>query len=279
MADERTGTCISCQERDPLPELAPVCGVCRSRTRGQLVEIPDLCAVLAAGPRPELQAGPAQLIRVVAIDVLDDGLVLVESHEHHARPITIAAGAIPGPPAGPRVAAAGDAAPVPVRLDTVDLLAPARRHTSATVALAYPEQDDDQIGHLSAATVLDGWCRDLAETRRETVPRTLVYQQCRYLLDRLDWACTEHPAVDELATEIGHLWSVLRRAAGLAPPQPELCEGVPCRNLDCDLKTLYRVPGSRYIECASCGMLLTDEEYDRWVKLLAAAVKRPRSAA
>lgn len=279
MSDDRTGSCICCQQRDPLPELAPVCGVCRSRTRGQLVEIPDLCAFLRARPRPELEAGPARQLLDVRVEVLDDGQVLTYIRRHHARDVHVNAGAIPGQPTGPRVTAAGHAAPVPVRLDIVDLLAGARRHTSATVALAYPEQDDDQIGHLSAATVLDGWCRDVAEIRREHGPAPHPAAQCRYLADRLDWAFVEHPAVDELAAEIGHLWSVLRRAAGLTPPQPELCEGVPCKTIECDLKTLYRIPGTDWVECSSCGRLLTESEYQAWVRLLLAAAKRPRSAA
>lgn len=61
-------------------------------------------------------------------------------------------------------------------------------------------------------------------------------------------------------------------------PKPELCEGVPCKSIECDLKTLYRVPGSDYIECASCGNLLTEAEYQAWCKLLAADARGRKTA-
>src|SRR5690349_2774577 len=41
--DERSGSCIICASRDPLPDLAPCCGPCRSRLSGQLRDIPILC--------------------------------------------------------------------------------------------------------------------------------------------------------------------------------------------------------------------------------------------
>jgi hypothetical protein len=265
MADEeRTGTCVICMDRDPLPELTPVCGPCRSRVAGQLGDIPALVAELADPPGAE---------------PFDHDVVPYPPGHKHAGQLVphldvladlMPAGAVPGQSGAPRVHGSREA-PVPISVDRTDLLSDAR---VLNLTKAYEQQREDQIGHLSAASVLDGWCRDFAETRRESVPEPIPAAQSRYLADRLDWAFTEHPAVDEFAAEIGDLWHTLRRAAGLTMPQPELCSGVPCKSIDCDLKTLYRMPGSDYIECASCGRLYTASDYADWVALVAAAAKR-----
>lgn len=133
----------------------------------------------------------------------------------------------------------------------------------------------DQVGEVSAATILDGWCRDFAESRRESTPQPEVADQCRYLLDRLDWAFTDHPAVDEFALEVGDLWHALRRATGRTEPQPEVCWGIQCRDEGCSyVNTLERLAGSEWIECSECGLLLSEDEYAAWCKLLAAAERK-----
>lgn len=269
MADEeRTGSCIACFRRDPLPELQPVCGVCRSRLRNQLREIPDYCAELAS-------------LGYVERDGRSTPSKLTYPDRHpaekkrgqpvpHFEPVAnvLPAGPVGGESGQPRVGGSREA-PVPLKLDTTDLLAPARTlHLTAR----YPEQREDQVGHLAAASVLDGWCRDFAEGRRESVPQPFVTTQCRWLLDRLDWCFVEHPAVDEFAGEIGDLWHALRRATGRTEPKAELCVGVPCRAIGCDLKTLYRIPGSSYIECDSCGALMTEIEFIEWAALYSSAL-------
>lgn len=267
--EERTGSCILCFKRNPLPDLEPCCGPCRSRVRNQLRELPDLCAVLAAGPRPELVRGEARHLERADQLIEVDGRLAAVYTTYDEYPWSIASAAVPGQSGAPRVAGSQER-PVPIRVDRFDLLAPARRSTSATRDLAYPEQDEDQVGHLSVATVLDGWCRDFAEQRRESVPAPFVTVQCRYLADRLDWAFTDHEAVDELAKDVSDLWHALYNAAGLTKPKREHCAGIPCRSVECDLKTLWRIPGSDYIECESCGALLTEAEYQDWLKLLRA---------
>lgn len=271
--EERSGSCILCFKRNPLPDLEPVCGPCRSRTRNEVREIPDLCAVAAAGARPELAKGEPRL--VVRADQLIEvnGRIAAIYASHLEYPWSISSAAVPGQSGAPRVAGSQER-PVPIGVDRFDLLAPARRSSSATRDLAYPEQDDDQVGHLSVATVLDGWCRDFAEQRRETPPTPFVAEQCRYLADRLDWAFTDHPAVDELAADVSGLWHSLRAVAGLTKPRPELCAGIPCKSIECDLKSLYKIPGSDYVECYSCSRLYTASEYADWVALVAAAVKQ-----
>lgn len=278
MADEeRTGSCIICTERDPLPDLEPVCGPCRSRLAGQLRDIPQLVDELRGEVPADVTTGEERIEeRADHLVEVGDQLAAVVRVEHRHL-VDVHAGAVPGQSSAPRVHRSREA-PVPISVDRTDLLSAARSSTSSTRPLAYPEQDDDQIGYLSVATVLDGWCRDLAETRRETTPAPAPAIQCRYLLDRLDWAFTDHPAVDELAKEISDLWHVLRRAAGLTTPQPELCEGVPCKSIDCDLRSLYRLAGADYVECASCSRLYTASEYADWVRLVAAAAAKGRKA-
>jgi hypothetical protein len=248
--EERTGNCVVCAHRDAHEGM--VCGPCRSRLAGQLRDIPHLVEELKSPP----EAGAA----------------------HDLVSVAFPAAAIAGQSNAPRVQGSREA-PVPISVDRTDLLSDARvlnltkayDKDTEQWRVPYPE---DQIGYQSAAAILDGWCRDFAETRRETVPQPSVGMQCRYLGDRLNWAFTDHPAVDECAKEIGDLWHVLRRACGLTMPQPELCIGIPCRRVDCDMKTLYRVPGSDFIECSTCGLLLTLDEYTSWCRLLAASARK-----
>jgi len=275
--DERTGSCIICASRDPLPDLAPCCGPCRSRLSGQLRDIPILCDELGGGgfvmrdgrtARPEVRYPPGH----------ERAGELVPHFDQVANVLT--AGPMAGRSSAPRVKGSREA-PVPISLDRTDLLSDAR---VLNLTKAYDKDSDqwrvpypeDQIGHLSVAAILDGWCRDFAETRRESVPQPSVGLQCRYLADRLDWAFTDHAAVDEMAKEIGDLWHVLRRACGLTMPKPEICWGVQCRDEDCSyVNTLTRLPGSQWIECSECGLLLSEDEYRTWVKLLAAAERKP----
>lgn len=233
--EERTGSCILCMAREPLPELKPVCGPCRSRLAGQLRDIPILCDELRDPPG----AGPANDLVSVALP----------------------AALIAGQSSAPRVQGSREA-PIPIRVDVLDLLGPADERT---VHDCY----GDQIGHQSAATILDGWCRMFAEERRESVPTPRPADQSRWLLDRLD-ELFKHPAIDECAKEIGDLWHVLRRACGLTMPKEELCPGVPCRSIECDLKTLVRLPGSEWVECRSCGNLLSETEYQEWCRMVRA---------
>lgn len=301
MADEeRTGSCIICASRDPLPELTPVCGPCRSRLAGQLRDIPQLCALLGAGPRPELSS--------------------------NGRSVTVAAGPVPGQSSQPRVRGSREA-PMPIRADAFDLLdiadersvgdyhqvpmvrstgemhwqlawfdgKPVRQELRVREVVSTPRKSTcrcgrpelherhrpvmvpaaDQIGHVSVASVLNSWVRDWCETRREVGPEPIVYQLCRYLADRLDWAFAEHRAVDEFAGEVEDVWHAVRSAAGLPMPREELCEGIPCANPLCDLKTLYRRSVSvfgeaEFVECASCDRLYKISEFDDWVKLVRA---------
>jgi hypothetical protein len=121
--------------------------------------------------------------------------------------------------------------------------------------------------------VLDSWARDWQTYRWETLPEPAVSSLTRWLSDRLEWACDQHPAVDDFADELRALVSRVRSAAGLTRPRAEVKWGIPCR--DCEQVALYRWPGSDYIECGNCPVLMTGAEYDRWTQLISAPEWRP----
>lgn len=194
------------------------------------------------------------------------------------------AGPVPGASGAPRVS--GTAEPSsPLNLDVWAMLTgPLQWDRTTRGYVRRPEtvhdERGDQVGPVGVAWVLDAWCGDWADYRGkgERRPTERVHFQVAWLANRLDWACDEHPAVDDFAAELRGILRTLRRLTGQQEPRPQLCEGVPCRR--CDLKTLYRLPGDTYIECdpqrryGGCGLLLTEAEFRQWVGLLAAAVRR-----
>jgi ribosomal protein S27E len=165
---------------------------------------------------------------------------------------------------GQRVSGSREA-PLPLRVDPLDLTMAARVATVHDVGR-------DQIGLLSVASVLDSWARDWAEVRdmRETLPAPTVVELATWLGNRHGWACDLHPAVDDYAHELRDVRRSLRAVVGVNEVRPEYLD-VPCRR--CDLMDLHRLPGQDRVECGSCGDLLTEDEYRRWVKLLAADIR------
>lgn len=257
MIEEPIGTCSVCRRRDP--EFGLVCPGCRSRLAGWLRELPDLYADLVAR---------------------DDVLRSSAGHGH---------------------VSGTHEAPVPIRVDAVDLTADARvlhlaslparedrllpcrycraYHPAGSYSPLGPHESyDDQAGHLSVASVLDGWVRDWREhrDRGEGLPDPLVPTLCRWLGDRLEDACDDHPAIGDFAEELRELRRALYGQLGLFDV-PDYKQGVPCRA--CDMLTLVRHSGSEYTECSTCGLLLSADEYGTWVALLAAHLRDDRSVA
>lgn len=245
-----------CQKRPP--DRPQVCVGCRARYAGYLRDIPTLVADLAGELAGNTSAGRQ--------------------------------GRVSGTPE----------APVPLSLDVLDLIGPARpgsllphangllHQTAAIVTRTrslerheYAARWTDQIGDLSVATQLDAWVRDWREQRGrgEGPPEPTVPVLARWLADRWEDACDNHPAVDEFALDVGELRGRLRAVAGLVEPREQQCVGVACPS--CDLRTLWRLPlndgtMSDYVECKVCGHLLMPSEYERWVGQLAAWEKGPR---
>lgn len=126
----------------------------------------------------------------------------------------------------------------------------------------------DQVGEPSVASVLDSWARDWQTYNWVTLPPASVSSLTQWLTERLEWACDHHPAIDDFADELRSITGATRAAAGLTRPTAEVKLGVPCR--ECEKLTLFRWPGSDYVECGSCTVLLTPDEYARWTQLISA---------
>lgn len=175
----------------------------------------------------------------------------------------------PGASVAQRVSGSREA-PLPLRVDPLDLSLSARQ---PAVPESYAGQRADQIGLLSAASVLDGWVRDWRDVRaqREHLPVPTVPVLVGWLRVRLDWALVSHPAIDEYSREIRDLHSALRDACEEKAAPPERL-WTPCR--DCSQLTLARHPGHDFpVKCADCGLSMTEETYTQWSRLYAAAVK------
>lgn len=178
------------------------------------------------------------------------------------------AGPVPGARGGARVHSAPASSP-PVSLDVVDLTSGVNHAARALLARGVLGLDDDQVGHLSAATILHGWVRDWADIRREGEPMPVVRDMCRWLADRLDWAAGRHPALDEFAGELLELRGVLNGLTGRSEPRPELLP-TPCPG--CGLLTLHRDADIERVACGACPVLLTEERYAGHVRDLVADV-------
>lgn len=175
------------------------------------------------------------------------------------------AGPVPGQRGGAKVHAAPASMP-PLSLDAVDLTSGVNHAARALLARGVLGLDDDQVGHLSAATILHGWVRDWAEIRREGEPMPNVREMCRWLSDRLDWACAKHPALDEFAGEVLELRGVLTSLTGRGEPPPETLSA-PCPS--CGLLSLYRDDDLERVACGGgCLRLWTDEEYAGYARTL-----------
>jgi hypothetical protein len=162
--------------------------------------------------------------------------------------------------------------PVPVNLDSVDLSGLARPGSRGPYVRGILGLDEDQIGHLAAATTLDRIARDWRNQRHtdEHPPAPTVPELTSWLDNRLDHACDKDETIADTAGELRDLKSALRRTLNDYPPQPDLCEGIACKQ--CDLRALYR--GEKWITCGNCGLLYSHDEYHEWVGLLAANAKK-----
>lgn len=177
----------------------------------------------------------------------------------------------PGASSEQRVSGSREA-PLPFRVDALDLLMPA--HTGTV-----HDTHGDQIGYLSVATILNLWARDWCDVRGrgERHPPPVVVELVAWLGNRTEWACDHHGAVDEYAAELSTLARVLRHIVEPTDPRPQLCHGVPCRR--CDLLSLYRsTDGTGDVECHNpeCRTMYRAEDYHRWTALLAASARHPR---
>jgi hypothetical protein len=79
--------------------------------------------------------------------------------------------------------------------------------------------------------------------------------------------------------DFDRLHSKARYMLGLTNAVPEAIDGVPCKNIECDEKDLYRELGGDGVFCGSCGKRYSQREYEDWVKLVHGHVKGKKTAA
>jgi hypothetical protein len=137
---------------------------------------------------------------------------------------------------------------------------PARHAGYALMARGQLGLDDDQIGTLSVATVLDHIAQAWADTLGHGLPAPTIASLAGWLTVRVDDACDRHPAIDEDADELRGLVRDLKRACGQAPERPKLL-GVPCPG--CTLPATYRLPGDERTHCGACGRIMEADVYER----------------
>jgi hypothetical protein len=148
---------------------------------------------------------------------------LVEIVELYA---LLPANLMPGQRHGQRVSGSREA-PLPLRVDPLDLSMPARTaavHEPPCTCTEFRRPECrrghphlDQFGQISVASVLDSWCRDWADVRdiHETLPKPTVVELTTWLSNRLDWACDDHLAIDEFAGEMRRLRGGLAAVVGI----------------------------------------------------------------
>lgn len=255
--------CIVHQDHEADPGWL-VCRRAWGRLAGALRQIPDLCDELS---------GLGFVQRDTRYRLDDQKAVAMaydnagEPHPVYADPVSYAFPA--GPLNGLRNGAKVSGSPgrsAPIRIDPTDLTG-RPRHGSVPVADRSP-WPEDQVGYLSAATVLDFWVRDWADIRGEGLPAAQgVRRLSGWLLDRLDWACQSFMALDEFAEDVRKLSSALFGLAGYGAARPKLMEAA-CPG--CHLLTLTQGYPDGQIECntTDCERILTPEEYAEWVRNL-----------
>jgi len=159
---------------------------------------------------------------------------------------------------------------LPIRVDVFDLT-----HEGSGEELA----GEDQVGHLPVWHTLNVWMFEWAQRRDRGEHGTAgVPEVCEWLRERVDDACDTDLSIAEFFTSIRRLRGALLGQLGQVDV-PDYKRGVPCKNPKCYALTLVHHAGSDRIECGSCDSLLTFEEFDAWVRLVAAAAKKMERAA
>lgn len=252
--EESTGACVCCHRRDPHEGFA--CNPCRSRFRGWLSEIPDLWEQLLESDR--------ELREYRGVRLLDDGTE-VPHYDHVAN--VLPAGSVAGASKGGPVSGSPDRR-LPFVVDRFDLI---------NQGAAYPPDDGDQVGHIPVWMTLETWARDWSTFRAmgEAADRS-VPGLCRWMWERVDDMCDEHPGTDECFRDIRALRGAMLGQLGQVEI-PDYKKGVPCKQ--CNALALVRHNGEDFIECGECPAVLTPDEFDTWVRGVAAAVKKLEKAA
>lgn len=140
-------------------------------------------------------------------------------------------------------------APLPCRIDTLNLVGPA---ASGTVYDSY----GDQTGQRPIIDVLAGWVRIISEERRLNGPeRWTETALAGWLTAQLGWS-SQQPWIGEMHTELRDMTWAIRGIARVEVRTRAVSR--PCPR--CELLTLARTDHDAYTRCSSCGTAWTDAE-------------------
>lgn len=155
---------------------------------------------------------------------------------------------------GPKVSGTRER-PAPLNLTALGVEAP-RYHRGLRSDGSIHGNVDDQIGIPQPVVTLDQWVTDWIDIRGrdEWAPPANLHEIVRWLDLRLDWACDEHPAIDEFATEVR---DTVRHLRGITRDRErgESAGRCPARLRDdsrCDAR-LSVDPYVDKIQCPRCG--------------------------
>ena len=153
-------------------------------------------------------------------------------------------------------------APLPCRMDTLNLIGPA---ASGTVR----DPHGDQIGQRPIIDILGSWVRLVCEERRLNGPETWNEAALAgWLRGKVTWAATQ-PWVTELAQE---LWDLTRQIRGIVRVEARTrAISRPCPRQSCALLTLQQTDWDLYIRCSNCGGCWTVDELNDDAERRAAA--------
>lgn len=270
--------CVVCSDSERTVEPGWLtCYRCWSRLANALRQIPGLVAELVS--LGLVQRDQRSGTRAAVLVDKQGRRSIVREPGWPADPVAhaLSGGPLNGLKSAPRVSGSR-AAPVPIRLDPTDLAASVR--PASTAVHARSPWPADQIGWLSVATELDFWVADWAAERTESRPSPQVPALAGWLLDRLDWACCHHVALDEFAVKVSAIYGALMSAVGGWAAKPETLI-TPCRS--CGMLALYRHIGPREgtdrIACGACPALLTEGEYAEYVLSIGGLVEDAKESA
>lgn len=147
-------------------------------------------------------------------------------------------------------------APLPGRVDTLNMLGPAARQNVT--------DGRDQVGPVPFLAVLESWVEVVEDERRLTRCRRHVTPMTERLLTHLRWV-VEQPWAGDFEEEIRELLTTVQRIT-MTLPVRELLRGVRCPS--CDMTTLFRHhPGDWAAECSYCPSVRLDQrDFDLLVK-------------
>lgn len=234
------------------------CGAAWRRMVGDLAAVPEVWLQLASLGSTERDGRSGRRVVAVAYEIATRRRHLV----YEVGPADPVAHALTAGPMGSgwreSQVRSTRPAPVPVSLDVVDLTAGVNHEARRLQVRGVLGLDDDQTGHLSAATVLHRWVLRWAARRGEGEPRRLVGTMSGWLRDRLDWACGHDELLGEFAEELHDLRRTLDGLAGNVQAPPERVDR-PCPA--CGWWALSHDRGAELIRCGHCERALTADEY------------------